>query len=888
MNNTATTSGNVTSFAKWAFESSSVEGTSSVGTTTSDNQSQNNSRVSRHSTSKKRKVDRQPTIFELSNHQQERDCSLPIRKSMQTRQSKSESRYTSRNKKITTTTSGLVVGPDRTIFSIFESGKNADTRVGICVVNYSTAEMHVSEFIDTQVFIKTLNKIYVCQPTEILIPSHSFSGKVSKLSTIVKCNISDNVKICEAATKVYNPQEGLEVLEKFALLGTNKSPVPFAEQLIGKEFCLMAVSAASNYMTQIAEADLALKFSNFRVRIDNGDNTMLIDMKTVQSLELIENTLESNGMTLLKVIDKTVTKMGHRALRNDILQPLTDINSLKLRVSAVQELQNNPDFLNSFRMELKVLHDLDALFSKLLSFNHTVILPDQKLNYVILLKESIESATTLKRLFEESKFESKLLSEIMAIFSSDDISSIFDLINRYLNEDTRWASTPIDLQNQKAYAIKRGSNGLLDVLRQLYKSLTDDIMREVDSLRDKFGLNFSHGHDVNRQFYLKLKKKDINQLSDLDSCFINRVTKKTAYEFTTLNLMKMNTRLSELTCEMIALSEQTVSELLSNISSHIATLFMISEAISVLDLLCSLATTGLENNWILASFGNHLSLSGARHPILENTLTNFVANDVEAIPNLSSFQIVTGCNMSGKSIYLKQVAMLTILAQIGCPVPCTSASFPLYQKLHARVCNDDIEAYSSTFSAEMKDMAYFIDDITDKTLMILDELGRGSSIADGFSIALAISEYLLSKNATVFLSTHFRDIPKILAPKPRVLHLEMKTEIDQESHLKMKYKASTESEEIEGYGMMICKRIFSERIMLEAYKISELLRASKRKGLKIIAKEDSCDNACQTTQIKQVYYLVQKLKAFCNHEKTIDIEELRSLQDDFISTFEIV
>lgn len=188
----------------------------------------------------------------------------------------------------------------------------------------------------------------------------------------------------------------------------------------------------------------------------------------------------------------------------------------------------------------------------------------------------------------------------------------------------------------------------------------------------------------------------------------------------------------------------------------------------------------------------------------------------------------------------------------------------------------------------MKDMAYFIDDITDKTLMILDELGRGSSIADGFSIALAISEYLLSKNATVFLSTHFRDIPKILAPKPRVLHLEMKTEIDQESHLKMKYKASTESEEIEGYGMMICKRIFSERIMLEAYKISELLRASKRKGLKIIAKEDSCDNACQTTQIKQVYYLVQKLKAFCNHEKTIDIEELRSLQDDFISTFEIV
>ncbi|CDO95828.1 unnamed protein product [Kluyveromyces dobzhanskii CBS 2104] len=824
---------------------------------------------------KKRKFSKQSTIFELSN-------------SRQTTKSRAESRYTSKMKKNNTTTSGLYVGPDRTIFSIYESGKTADTRVGICIINYATAEMHVSEFIDTQVFIKTLNKVYVSQPTDILVPSHSLSSRVSKLATLLKCNIAGNVKVCEATTKVFSAQEGLEIVEKYALCSPKESPIPFEEQLVGKEFCLMAVSAANHYMSQISKDDPTLRFSNFRVKIDHGDNTMVIDIKTVRSLELIDNSQKANGMSLLKAIDNTVTKMGRRALRNDILQPLTDVNILKLRVSAAQELGNDPDALYSIRNELKNFHDLDAIFCKLLTPNHSVIPPDQKLNYVILLKESIEKATILRRIFEECEFKSKLLSEIASVLSLTDIDNIVNLVHGYINNDTHWALKNIDMQNQKAYAVKSGSNGLLDVLRQLYKSLIDDIMNEITILRDQFELNINHSFDFNRQFYLKLKKSDIDQLSELPACFINRVTKKSAYEFTTLKLMKMNTRLSELSSEMITLSEQTVSELLTTISSHISTLFMISEAISVLDLLASLSVTGLNDKWVVPNFGDHLILNESRHPILEKVLTDYVPNNVEVIPNFSSFQILTGCNMSGKSLYLKQVALLNILAQIGCSVPCNSATFPVYHKIHARVCNDSVEVNSSIFSSEMKDMAYYIDDITDRTLMILDELGRGSSISDGFSIALAISEYLLLKKATVFISTHFKDIPTILAPKPCVLHLQMKTEIDENSRLKMKYKASRNYDDIQRYGMIICKEMFSEKVILEAYKISELLKASKRKALRIIEQDDCNDTAHQNTQVKQVYYLVEKLKLICSENKAISIEELQSLQNDFISTFEII
>lgn len=885
MNRTVTTA----SFARWAFESSTVDSTSNSTEYGSNNSSRNTRSAvkTREMNNTRRIISKQPTIDELTHSKYSKSYSCSVGRVLQTRQSKGSSRYTARSKKQNATATDLAAAPERTIFSLYESGKNADTRVGICIISFATAEMHVCEFIDTQVFIKTLNMLHVSQPTDILIPSHSLSGKVTKLATLIKYNVSRSSKVTEGVSKVYKAQDGLDVVENLALTMMNKSSVSFKEQLSGKEFALMAVSGAANYMAHISRLDPALDFKNFRVKVDNGENTMLIDLKTIKSLELVENSLEPNGMSLLKALDFTVTKMGRRALRSNILQPLTDASSLNQRVAAIKELQTDMDLLNSVRSELKVLHDLDGLFSKLLSIDRMIISPEQKVNYVILIKESIETMASLNIVLENTDYESDILNEIFNVLKSRDIITISATINQFINEDTRWASTNIDLQNQKVYAVKSESNNLLDVLRQLYKSLTDDIMSEIQRLRDTFGLNFSHGYDYNRQFFLKIKRKDLENGHELDCCFINRIEKKSVVEFTTLNLMKLNNRLAELNSEILTLSEQVVTELLIKLSSYMSVFFMLSEAVTALDLLCSFAKLGLEKAWCLPSFGSKLSLKSARHPILESVLPDFIPNDMEAVPNLSSFQILTGCNMSGKSLYLKQVALLNIIAQIGCPVPCNEACFPIYHKLHARLCNDITEVNSSSFSTEMKEIAYYIDDVTDKTLMIIDELGRGSSINDGFSISLAISEYLLSKKATVFLSTHFRDIAKILSAKPCVLHLEMKAEVD-DSDLKMTYKASRNMQEIDGYGMKLCKKLFADDIILEAAKISELLKASRKKGLKIVETEDQEDLEDNYSQLKHVHYLVEHLKEIQSRKTPVDAQELIDLQNEFISTFEIV
>lgn len=882
MNNT-TSASNLTSFANWNFDST-LEGTFSSTSNGASNTSHCNLKRG-DIPSNRAKIGQQHLIRDrLASRRTSSVTSR--RKTIPTKQSRISTSCASKSRRLNPSTSGLVVAPDRVVCSVYESGKNAETRIGLCTINYSTAELIVSEYLDTQVFIKTLNKIHVNQPTEILIPSHSLVGRVSKLATLIKYNVPGTVKVCETLTKVFNEEDGLEAIKKFSLL-PNSSSIPFVEEFVDKSYGLMAVSAASSYIDQLAKNDHSLKFRHFRVKFDNGQNTMLIDVRTIKSLELVDNALQNNGMSLFKYLDLTMTKMGHRSLRNNILQPLTDVDSLRLRTQAIEELQTDNELLDSFRSELKSCHDLDALFSKLLANTQASIPPDQKINFVILLKNSIEITTVLKRYFDECGFNSALLKDIHKILSDEQIENISILINQYINHDTRWASTVLDLQNQKAYAVKSGTNGLLDVLRQLYKSIIDDVMKEVQNLSETYNLSISHGYDSVRRFYLKIRRIDLIPGAELHKTFINRITKKATIEFSTLKLVKLNSRLKEITSEIMILSEQTVNELVSHLCSYLPTLFIISEGITILDILCCFAKLGTERKWITPNFGNKLFLSKASHPILQTHIEDFVPNNVEVLKHVSTFQIITGCNMSGKSIYLKQIALLNVMAQIGCPVPCEDAVFPIYAKLHARVCNDNLEINASTFSSEMRDMAYFTHDVTNNTLMIIDELGRGSSIGDGFSISLAIAEYLLSTRCTVFLSTHFKDIPKILSSKPCVAHLEMKSEIDADNKIHMKYQASNAIDDLEGYGLIICKRFFSSEILNEARRLCELIRAGKKRSIQTIEGKKHEEKREMIKQMKQIHILVQQLKDLLLHKENISLDSLRQIQEKFVSDFQV-
>ncbi|CCF57327.1 hypothetical protein KAFR_0C03350 [Kazachstania africana CBS 2517] len=776
--------------------------------------------------------------------------------------------------------------PDRILCVIYECSKDIETRIGICTVNYNLGQMIFSEFVDSQIFIRTIHHIQIHQPTEIFLPSSSLAPTVSKLATLIKLNVAETVKLCEGPLKYFSTQCGISAINKLSIVENTKDLLK--NEMLDKTYALAAIGAAVKYTDDVVKKsnNEFYHYSHFRMRYECSENTVLIDPKTIRGLELVENKIDKKGITLWSFLDKTSTKMGKRLLRSSILQPLTDNESISRRLEAVSELQKQQDVLELLRNAMKSYQDLDLLFSKLLSLNHTAIQSQQKINYVLLLKETIVITKTLQTRLEHYNMSNLLLSQINDILCNKSISEVGNLIDEYINEDCIWAKTNLELQNQRSYAVKCGANGLLDISRQIYKSIIDELLAIIENLSSEFSVELLHSFDAKRGFFIKISRSKFSDVSMLPPVFINKVTKRTYFECSTLEIIKMNARLKEVMLEITILSEEVVDRLLKKTVKKISVLFMLSEAVSLLDLLCCFAFNSSLYNYCIPRFTNTLFIEESRHPVLETSIKNFVSNRISSMKQSSSLQIVTGCNMSGKSLYLKQIALLCIMAQMGSPIPAKSALFPIFTKIHARVCNDTMELTSSNFAFEMKEMAYFLCDTDDKTLMVLDELGRGSSIGDGFAISMAFAEYLLKTKSTVFLSTHFQDIPKLLSTRAAVVHLHMQTDVTS-GQLTMHYKVCQSPFYIENSGLRVVKNLFKPIVLEEAHTISAALLKNKKDSDETQKGQRSLDRVTLTNQMKKIHNLVNILEGYSIQQGRI-LNELKGLQNEFIHNFDSI
>ncbi|KIW98842.1 uncharacterized protein Z519_00505 [Cladophialophora bantiana CBS 173.52] len=276
----------------------------------------------------------------------------------------------------------------------------------------------------------------------------------------------------------------------------------------------------------------------------------------------------------------------------------------------------------------------------------------------------------------------------------------------------------------------------------------------------------------------------------------------------------MNQKLKDAHNEVICLSDATVQELIDQVRRTIHPLFKISESIAMLDMLASFAqlvTTSI-NEYVQPEIHlDSLMIKSGRHPIREKVqhqLDRFVPNDVYATPQ-NRFHVITGCNMSGKSTYIRSVALMAIMAQIGCFVPAEYASFPISHELFARISTDDnIEANVSTFASEMREMAFILRNMSPRSLVIVDELGRGTSTVDGLAIAIAIAEALIESKAYGWFVTHFRDLPRILADRAGVANLHLSADISEDySRMTMRYKITDGYEEEKFYGLALARAI---------------------------------------------------------------------------------
>jgi DNA mismatch repair protein MSH4 len=295
-------------------------------------------------------------------------------------------------------------------------------------------------------------------------------------------------------------------------------------------------------------------------------------------------------------------------------------------------------------------------------------------------------------------------------------------------------------------------------------------------------------------------------------------------ECQTLELVKLNQKITDAHNEVINMSDRSIQELIDDIRTEIYPLFKISESIAMLDMIASFAQLVTTKDYVKPELTDTLAIKAGRHPIRDKIqIEQYIPNDVYATQQ-HRFQIVTGCNMSGKSTYIRSIALMTVMAQIGCFVPAQYASFPICHQLFARVSTDDnVEA--NVFAAEMREIAFILRNVERRSLVIVDELGRGTSTTDGLAIAIAIAEALIESRAYVWFVTHFRDLARILAERAGVVNLHLAVEISVHSpKMKMLYKISDGYEEEKYYGLALARVVdLPENVITTATKVSKVL-----------------------------------------------------------------
>lgn len=438
-------------------------------------------------------------------------------------------------------------------------------------------------------------------------------------------------------------------------------------------------------------------------------------------------------------------------------------------------------------------------------------------------------AQAIHPIFEAlSSARTKLLVDIRALCHPSHIEPTLEIINGVINADVAFQRSPIDLRNQRTYAVKSGVNGLLDVARQTFKEATEDVHQHVSEINKQYGVQTETRYDNARKYYLRLNEANLEGRV-MPDVLINCYRKKGYIECQTLDLVKLNQRIEDSHQEVVLMSDKTIEQLIEDIRCETPALFRVSDGVAMLDMLASFAQLVTTSDYVRPEITRCLAIKAGRHPIHEkaHSQESYVPNDVYA-DRQKRFQIITGCNMSGKSTYIRSIALMTVMAQIGCFVPAQYASFPLVDQLFARVSMDDcIEANVSTFASEMRETAFILRNVGKNSLAIIDELGRGTSTRDGLAIAVSIAEVLIESQAFIWFTTHFRELAEMLNERPGVVNMHLQTQVTADK-LNMLYTLSTGPCTETSYGLALARVVDLPPVVVEvAEQVSERITQMK-------------------------------------------------------------
>jgi len=610
-----------------------------------------------------------------------------------------------------------------------------EQKIGLATADMSTGEVLVTELENDGNFTNLKNELARLRPQECLVPRDLYTD--TKLLGVIKWQPNINITPLDdwnferetAAGKIRDHFQ-VKMLDGFGL----------AEATVG----VQSIGALLGYLEETQK--IHLKHIK-PPRLYSDSSFMALDEATIRNLELVQ-TIRSSDQdgSLLAVMDECVTALGGRLLYNSILQPLTQVKPIRERLAGVSELASRDDLLGGIRSDLDSVSDIERLAGRLGS---------QVANArdLLAIRVSLESVKELKMKLAETK--SPLLQKIYRRL--DPLDKVVGLVRKAIQE-----SAPAILR--EGNLIKPGYDADLDEIREIAvngKNWIKNLEKKerestgIDKLKVRFNKVFG--------YYIEVPK---GQVSKVPAHYIRKQTLVNAERYITPEMKDKEDLILNSEEKLLAAEYEIFVKVRNQVSEHIASLQKTAAAVALLDMLASFAKLAGERDYVEPQIddSDKIEIKGGRHPVVEQleVAGSFVPNDTKLDNSAEQVAIITGPNMSGKSTYIRQVAIITLLAQIGSFVPASSAKIGAVDRIFTRVgASDSLVRGQSTFMVEMQEAAHILNSATKKSLIILDEIGRGTSTFDGISIAWAVVEYVHSQKhlgAKTLFATHYHEL----------------------------------------------------------------------------------------------------------------------------------
>lgn len=473
------------------------------------------------------------------------------------------------------------------------------------------------------------------------------------------------------------------------------------------------------------------------------------DVHTKRNLELVKTMrLNERTYSLFWLLDKNKTAMGSRYLKQNIENPLTDRNEIERRYQFIDQLRTEFILKEELKEQLENVYDLERLAGRISYGNLNA-------RDLLQLKASLQVCPRIRSILEELSFDKTI----------DGFEELYDLLDRSINEDA-----PIGIKD--GGLIKSGYHQELDDLRSVRSGSKDFILQLEAEEKERTGIkNLKVGYNKVFGYYIEVSKGSIPLIKD-EFGYERKQTLANCERFITPLLKEKEDIILGAEERIINLEYQLFQEIRTTVKSYIGRIQKTAKVISEIDFLQSLATVAEENNYVRPVLGEDrvIKLVESRHPVVEKVLKeDYIPNDI-IMGEDTDILLITGPNMAGKSTFMRQLAIIVIMAQMGSFVPCRSAHLPIFDKIFTRIgASDDLVSGESTFMVEMKEAAKAISEATKHSLILFDELGRGTATYDGMSLAQAILEYIHDTiKAKTLFSTHYHELTSLVGELKRL------------------------------------------------------------------------------------------------------------------------